>query len=162
ARRAEHRRWQGGLSPGGFPLAFSPDGRYLAAAAADGSIDCHPLRPRDQAVRLERAHLDGVGVLGWDAAGRLLSVGELVGGLEVWDLVAGRVERGVPGPGRLSRAFLTEDGRSLVTLPPALASLLPAAGPVVVWDVATGRRLGRGASGRNIFWARLSPGRRWL
>ncbi|MBI1918739.1 MAG: protein kinase [Planctomycetes bacterium] len=298
ARHAEYRRWQGGFGGGGFPLAFGPDGRYLAAARADGSIDCLPLRDRDQPVHLERVHLDGVGLLSWDADGHLLSGGKLVGVLHVWELsrpgirsaftagegevsdvifgpdgtwlavltgapkpevvlvrrpsleVAWRIalpeepspsgrllfrpdgkqvalmdlsrvlawdtatgrevfrrrpeevgrDRWLPGAfladgrllvasgqraegadildiatgrvvrtfraERLSRkAFLSADARFLVVPPPGLAGLLPAVGGVIVWDAETGRVLGQGTAGKNVFWARLSPaGRRlvWL
>ncbi|HKB36082.1 MAG TPA: WD40 repeat domain-containing protein, partial [Gemmataceae bacterium] len=294
ARRAEQRRWQGGFSANGFSLAFGPDGHYLAAARADGSIDCLPLRDRDQPVHLERVHHDGVGLLGWDTEGHLLSGGKLVGVLHVWELsrpgirsgvtsgegdvvdvaldrgrewlavlagapkpevilvrraslevvrriplvgepspgarllfrpdgkqlalmdlwrvvawetatgrevlrrkpqemgrdrwlpgafladgrllvAAGRrgtpnggtdilevasqqVVRTIRGTGPLSRkGFLTDDGRFLVPLPAGLVSMLPAGGPISIWDVTTGRSLEQGASGKNVFWAQLAP-----
>ena len=85
-RRREVRRWQGGLAEAGFPLAFSPDGTLLAAGTADGSVRCYPLRAGGQTLSLERVHLDGVGLVGWDRQGHLLTSGNVVGALHVWEL----------------------------------------------------------------------------
>jgi serine/threonine protein kinase/WD40 repeat protein len=117
ARHVEHHRWQGGYAAGGFPLAFGPEDRYLAAARADGSIDCLPLRDRDQPVHLERVHLDGVGLLGWDADGHLLSSGKLVGVLHVWELSRPGIRSAVTtGEGDAMAVTFSLDGTWLAVL----------------------------------------------
>ena len=110
----ERRRWQGGLEPGGFPVAFSHEGINLAAGAADGSIQCYSLRAGGQTIRLEHVHLDGVGLLGWDRAGHLLSAGKYVGALHVWELSRPGIRTTFPLPsGSAHEVALSPDGRWL-------------------------------------------------
>src|SRR5262249_53265675 len=91
------------------------------------------------------------------ADGRLLAAsGHRAGTADIVDTASGQVVRTFRA-GRLSRkAVLSADARFFLVPPTGLGSLLPAAGRVVVWDVESGREMGQGTPGKNVFWARLS------
>src|SRR5207248_11340636 len=62
-------------------------------------------------VRLERVHPDGVGLLGWDRGGRLLTAGTFVGSLQVWELSRPGVHATLTADGPVQDFALSPDGR---------------------------------------------------
>jgi WD40 repeat protein len=117
-------------------LAFSPDGRTLAAAAKSGLI-----RLLDPRTGKERATLGGddglVYQLAFSPDGRLLAAGYADGRIQLWDVAAARAvgDPLVGHDGQVSAVAFSPDGRTL------------ASGGfdrrVMLWDVASHQRIGQ-------------------
>jgi WD40 repeat protein len=114
-------------------LAFSPDGRLLAAAAEEGA-----LRIWDLAARTRRVVLDGgggsVSSLAFDPAGGQLACGDDDGTVNVREPASGRILRRLEGHTlRVNSVAFSRDGAELVSA--------SADGTVRVWDTRTGKAL---------------------
>jgi WD40 repeat protein len=130
----------GGSAPS---VAFSPDGRTLAAAVIPGGT-----HPRPQAVwlwdvatrRLTRV-LAGTGAtaVAFSPDGRLLAAGEGGAQVHLWNPVSGAAAGVLPGQFAIIRSLaFSPDGRLLAAGGVAGTYLHPGPGLTRVWDVQTG------------------------
>ncbi len=138
-------------------VAFSPDGKFLAAAGSDQSIHLHdlvtgrehghrlelePAPPPPRGARLPDLPLPpwGYSCLAFSPDGSILATGEFKqragvipeASIRVWDVAQGRALRRIPAPQQWVRSMcFSPDGKTL-------ASCGMEAG-LRLWDVATGR-----------------------
>jgi WD40 repeat protein len=114
-KRAERARWEGEFDAVRFRMAFSRDGKRLAASGKNGAIRCFDVPNQRECLRLDGAHADEISLLAWDDAGRLLSAGEL-NTINAWEPAsAGFRSTFVPGRGDVLGFAFSPDGRWLAS-----------------------------------------------
>jgi WD40 repeat protein len=137
-------------------VAFAPDGRTLASASSDGTIQLWGL-PAAKALRTLRVHEfppPGAIILAFEPGGRVLIAQSPGVGITRWDVASGNR---VATLGRIEARFpavaFAPDGRTLAR---ALNS-----GQIELWDLADGRRRSawRGHSGAVLTLAFAPDGR---
>jgi WD40 repeat protein len=130
----------------GMSVAFSPDGRTLAAGMWDGAI-----RLWDVAAGKERACLRGnadpVLAVAFGPDGKTLASGGDGAAVQLWDLASGRVRARLRGHTcYVTAVAFSPDGRTLATTgsvhPREPGRWYDATGEVRLWDVATCRPCG--------------------
>ncbi|WP_029215116.1 WD40 repeat domain-containing protein [Kallotenue papyrolyticum] len=89
-------RWQALLSDYVGALAWSSDGRWLAAAATGGPITIFDARSGATHVVLA-GHAPGTGAIGWQPQAPLLASGGQDGQVRLWDVAAGVEQAARPG-----------------------------------------------------------------
>jgi WD40 repeat protein len=131
----------GDFDHGVHSVAFSPDGKTLAATSGQ------KVALFDVASGKEKASFKGaIGPVAFSPDGKTLATGSEGGGT-LWDLSTGKERVSLKGYG-LSAAF-SPDGKLVATGGGKFGSEgLPGAGEVVLWDAATGRE--RAALGRSV------------
>src|SRR5262245_12349472 len=72
-----------------YDVTFSPDGKTLAAACNDGSVELWDLLTSKRRTTL-RGHAWPVGVVAFSPDGKLLATGAMDGTLKLWNLAAGK------------------------------------------------------------------------
>jgi WD40 repeat protein/Flp pilus assembly protein TadD len=115
-------------------VAFSPDGKLLATAAADNAVRLWDARTGSE-LRTLRGHDRPVTSVAFSADGRRLASGAMDGSVRAWDPDAGReqfVTHVHSAP--VSAVNLSRDGRLLASC--------SADGTAVLWDIASGQRHG--------------------
>jgi WD40 repeat protein len=146
---------RGNLPQSGGPvrtLAYSPDGKRLAASCDDNAIRLWDPAAATVAAVL-RGHEKPAGLLSYSPDGRRL-VSRAGDGLRLWDTATGRVLAVVPGQGDLFAACFTADGQRLV---------LGREREVGLWDAATGRRIAvLGSHEQRVLHLAVSPDGRWI
>jgi RNA polymerase sigma factor (sigma-70 family) len=125
-------------------LAYSPDGRMLAAGGGDNQIYLWDLTS-GKVVRRLQGHRpsnawDGIHRVVFCKGGQRLISSGADGTIRLWDMKTGKEVRQFQGhQGVVSALALSEDGRALA----AASNRADEGGEVLVWDVATGNRLRR-------------------
>jgi WD40 repeat protein len=123
-------RWRGAAPAfegrGGVALgvAFSPDGRHVAAGGFDCAVRVWDTRGGKP--RLLRGHKDWGDRVAFSPDGRLLLSSDKAGQVRLWDADSGAPRRALRGRG----AAFTPDGRRVVSCDK---------GAVCLWDAASGR-----------------------
>jgi roadblock/LC7 domain-containing protein len=116
-----------------WAVAFSPDGRLLATASADGTVWLWDPATGEHQRALTR-HDGAVNGVAFSPDGRLLATASQDGTARLWDPATGEHLRALTGHDSLVRAVtFSPDGRLLATA--------SADGTIWLWDPATGEHL---------------------
>ncbi len=115
------------------PLAFSPDGRTLAATGSVQTLHFWDLETGKDRLATPEAHLGDVRALACLPDGKTLVSGSRDRTARIWDLATGRPTRILPHENRVHSLAASADGSLLVTG--------SAWGQVNLWSLKTGERL---------------------
>jgi WD40 repeat protein/serine/threonine protein kinase len=96
-----------------YQIAFSPDGRAVAAAGSSGSV--HLLDLQTQGLRVLRGAGDQILDLSFAADGSSIAAAVIDGSVAVWDLADGAIRSWNAGAGAARGVAFSPDGRLLVT-----------------------------------------------
>jgi WD40 repeat protein len=115
-------------------IAFSPDGRYLAAGVGGGVKLMDPATGSTTRLLVAAEDSEATKSLSWSADGQRLAMGSMMGSVAVWSADSGQTLRVLPGhfwPG--DDVFWSPDGRRIAT-----TSL---DGRLHMWELSSGRAL---------------------
>jgi WD40 repeat protein len=108
-------RWHGRVDDHVIALAWSPDGRVLAAAAVSGPIALYGATD-GVLLRTLPGHGFGTSALSWHPESRLLASGGQDGNLKIWDAATGALQFSLPGGAPwVERVAWNQDGDLLAT-----------------------------------------------
>ncbi len=96
------------------PVAWSPDGRFIACCSADKTIKIWDSAAGRQ-LRTLTGHTGWVNVLTWSPDGRALASGSDDKTVRIWDAASGRELRTIPGEGMVHALAWSPDGRAMAT-----------------------------------------------
>jgi RNA polymerase sigma factor (sigma-70 family) len=93
-------------------IAFSPDGKLLAAGAWNGALNVCDVETRRERYMLRHAHDDGVMTVRFSSDGKLLASGSYDGIVKLWDADSGKPLLALPthGAGGLVGLAFSRDG----------------------------------------------------
>jgi WD40 repeat protein/serine/threonine protein kinase len=113
-------------------LAFSPDGRRLAIAGADGTVHLVYVSSPGKGTEIA-AHADDVQGVAFSPDGKLLATASTDGTARVWEYATGKpITPPLKHKGAVHAIAFSPDGRQFATG--------DALGAVAVWDPATGKQ----------------------
>jgi WD40 repeat protein len=116
-------------------VSFSPDGRRLASAGADGTVKMWDVATGQEMLTLERGHPSGISRVAFSPDGRRLASSSSDGTVKMWDVATGQETRALEED--YHRGLL---GRSIRWLDPHLSRIaFPSPGSMTVFDTATGQ-----------------------
>jgi WD40 repeat protein len=115
-----------------YCLAYSPDGKSLAAGGADQLIHIWDVDTGKERYRLQ-GHLGPVTCVAFSADGKTVASGSSDQTIRIWDLAARRESRQISGPDTVYAIAFSRDAKVLASG--------GADGYVRLWQVATGREL---------------------
>ncbi|HJT79029.1 MAG TPA: WD40 repeat domain-containing protein, partial [Gemmataceae bacterium] len=115
-------------------VCFSPDGRTLASAGADGAVRLWSVATGTEGRRL-RGHDARAVAVAFSPDGQTLASADAVGVVRLWRVTTGRQVRQLEGDRTGARSLAFSPGGKTLVMATALS--------LSCWEVATGRRLWR-------------------
>jgi WD40 repeat protein len=131
-----------GMSP---YIAFSRDGRVIAAAAGDNSVkiwdvitgrEVQTLASQQGSQTSIAASLGGVYFIAFSADGRVVTISDAI---KVWDLATGRELRSMPLEALSASGFTGGEGGAALSSDGNQLAFITADGQIKFWDLATGQ-----------------------
>jgi WD40 repeat protein len=95
-------------------VAFSPDGKWLAAGAEDDLL--RVFHARDGKLHLTLQHTEGIDSLRWSPDGSILATGEETGIVRLWSMPEGKLLRQGKVEGAVNELDFTSDGKLLLVV----------------------------------------------
>lgn len=131
-----------GSSLGEPAIAFSPDGRFLAAGYADWTVQLWNMTTFQPEGKPFNANAKPIRAVAFSPDGKLLATGNSDGTASLWDMTTRQLISKLPvsGLGNVDAVAFSPNGKLLATtggLPPSIS----------FWDVAAQRRLDTGLDG---------------
>jgi HAE1 family hydrophobic/amphiphilic exporter-1 len=131
-----------------MPVAWSPNGRSIAAGSWDGTIYVWDI-PRTESRRLQ-GHSSGIWCLAWSPDGRTLASGSFDGTIRLWDPATGQTTHVLRGhSAEVHSVAWSPDGKTLASG--------SADRRIRLWDASTGESLrelkGHGSTVSTVAWS---------
>jgi len=114
-------------------LAFSPDGRYLAAALDNGRVAVAHLLEIPRRITIHPLHTSAVLALAWSPDSSMLASGSADTTAKVWDVTTWRLEHRLPHSDAVNGVAWDPTGRELL-------ATACSDGSVNIWDVNSSAR----------------------
>jgi WD40 repeat protein/tRNA A-37 threonylcarbamoyl transferase component Bud32 len=125
-----------------WSIAFSPDGKQLASASGDGTIQLWELANSKILRTFSKGHADRVTGLAFPPDGKRLASAARHENVKVWDTTSGKLLLTLPGQSeRAACVAFSPDGKRLASVGAASGKTKEEQGQVKLWDAATAKEL---------------------